>query len=225
VTPPVRRLLALAALALVVAAACGDGTAATPSSEATDGGPTPTAPSTAPGTDAPASSEPSAVPSDAPASEAPSDAPASEEPTATPDPAAAQCTGTDANRDFFASVASAVSWSVYCPVLPAGWFVEGGQYRLAGGGWLEIAYEGPEGESLALRQGAPCETADCVPSGTDLGPADYGDLAGTLLDLGNGRYAVVVDPGANPSWTLVTDGLAEADARQIAADLAAVNPG
>ena len=221
---PRRWLLALAALALVVAA-CGDGTADTASPRSTSAGPTPTATPTADGSDAPASSDPSSAPSDAPSSDAPSDAPASDEPTGTPDPAAAQCTGTDANRDFFASVAGAVDWAVYCPVLPTGWFVEGGQYRLAGGGWLEITYEGPDGESLAVRQGAPCDGAGCLPSGTDLGAADYGDLAGTLLDLGNGRYAVVVDPGSNPSWTLVTDGLAESDVRGVAADFAAVNPG
>ena len=73
-----------------------------------------------------------------------------------------------------------------------------------------------------MRQGAPCDAPDCVPIGSEVGGADYGDLAGTLLDLGDGRYAVVVDPGANPSWTLVTDGLAESDVRQLAADFALV---
>ena len=135
---------------------------------------------------------------------------------------AAACSGTDANRVFFASVAAAVDGSVYCPVLPSGWFVEGGQYRLAGGGWLDITYEGPDGQSLALRQGAPCSGAGCPPSGTDLGAATYGDLTGTLLDLGGGRFAVVVDPGANPSWTLIADGLAADEVRTVAADLTLV---
>ena len=76
--------------------------------------------------------------------------------------------------------------------------------------------------ALALRQGAPCSGAGCPPSGTDLGAATYGDLTGTLLDLGGGRFAVVVDPGANPSWTLIAEGLAADDVRRVAADLALV---
>ena len=207
-------------LAALLVAACGGSDDATPNPSA------PTASASAPlgpsasTPDDPASAGPTPAPSSEPlpTEDAPSDAP-----TEAPDPGSASaCTGTDANRDFFASVAASVDWSVYCPVLPSGWFVEGGQYRLAGGGWLEIAYEGPDGQSLALRQGAPCTGEGCPPSGTDLGEAAYGDLAGTLLDLSGGRFAVVVEPGANPSWTLVTDGLAADDVRRAAADLALV---
>ncbi len=211
-----RSWLALALVALLVAACGGTSDDTTPSptdapiASATD----PVEPTASP------TSEPTSAP---PSEPAPTDDTPSDEPSDDPDPgAAAACTGTDANRDFFASVATAVDWSVYCPVLPSGWFVEGGQYRLAGGGWLDITYEGPDGQTLALRQGAPCDGAGCPPSGTDLGEAAYGDLAGTLLDLGGGRYAVVVDPGANPSWTLVTEGLAADDVRRVAADLVLV---
>ena len=221
-TPLVRRLLASAALAVVVGACGGDGSA-TPSATQTGDVASPTAapPETAP----PASNDPSGAPSEDPTetpSEAPSDAPASDEPTPAPDPAAEACTGSNANRDFFAQVAGSVDWAVYCPVLPEGWFVEGGQYRLAGGSWLEVTYEGPGEARIELRQGAPCSTDGCVPTGTDLGAADYGDLGGTLLDLGGGRFAVVVDPGANPSWTLVSEGLAADDVRHIAAALTLV---
>jgi hypothetical protein len=215
---PRRRLLSLVVLALVVSA-CG-GTASTPTDDPTATlEPSPTA--APPGTDAPASPEPTGAPTEAPSTE-PTEAPATDDPTDDPDPNAAACTGTDANREFFAQVAASVAWAVYCPVLPDGWFVEGGQYRLAGGGWLEITYEGPDGGSIEVRQGAPCTTSGCVPTGTDLGPADYGDLAGTLLDVGSGRFAVVVDPGANPSWTLVGSDLAADDVRTIAADLTLV---
>ena len=220
-----RRALIVATALAVVVGACGGSETPTTTPDGTDGSTPVTSPTAAPPeTLQPGSGEPTTGPSDPP-SIGPTEAPPTDAPTSSPDPAAAACSGTAANRDFFASVATAVDWAVLCPVLPDGWFVEGGQYRLAGGGWLEIAYEGPDGERLAVRQGAPCDAAGCLPSGTELGAADYGDLSGTLLDLGNGRYAVVVDPGQDPSWTVVTDGLAEADVRLIAAAFTEVNPG
>ena len=115
-----------------------------------------------------------------------------------------------------------MSWPVYCPVLSDGWFVDGGQYRLAGGAWMEVAYRGPGGARIELREGAICGSGDCGPEGTDLGTADFGDRAGTIYDQGGGRYEVVVDPGASPSWILVVIGLSEADARTIAAGLSLV---
>ncbi|CAN5473679.1 hypothetical protein BH20CHL7_BH20CHL7_13740 [soil metagenome] len=135
------------------------------------------------------------------------------EPTDPTGASADACTGTPANHDFYAAVADAVAWTVYCPVLPAGWFVETGQYRLAGGGWLEISYRGPGGARLELREGVFCEGDDCTPDGTDLGAADFGDRSGSLLDLGAGRYAIVVDAGASPSWVVVASGLSEAAVR------------
>jgi hypothetical protein len=57
--------------------------------------------------------------------------------------AAASCTGTDENRQFFEAAAATLDWTVYCAVLPPGWFVDAGEYRRAGGGRLEIAYRGP----------------------------------------------------------------------------------
>jgi hypothetical protein len=215
---PRRRLLSLVALAML-AGGCGDAASTPTRDPGASLEPSPTG--APPGTDAPASNGPSAAPTAAP-TDAPSEPAPSGTPSDEPDPAAASCAGSDANREFFAQVAGAVDWAVYCPVLPAGWFVEGGEYRLAGGGWLEITYEGPDGSSVQLRQGAPCETAGCQPSGADLGEAAYGDLAGILLDVGNGGFAVVVDPGENPSWTLVAESLAADDVRRIAADLTLV---
>jgi hypothetical protein len=172
-----------------------------------------------------------AIPTDDPAtSEAPSDAPtptASEAaPSETPAEtvgtgAAAACAGNAENRDFYVATAQAVDWAVYCPVLGSGWFVEKGQYRLAGGGWMEIAYKGPGGAHLALREGAACTAADCRPSGDDLGEAAYGDMTGTLLQLSDG-YAVVVEPGATPSWSIEGTGLEQAAFETIAAALVRV---
>jgi hypothetical protein len=135
----------------------------------------------------------------------------------------AACTGSDENRDFFASMAAAVDWTVYCPVVPDGWFVEDGTYRLADGGWMEISYDGPGDARLVLRQGGFCETGDgCVPAGTDVGETALGDRTGTLVAVADGSWAIVGDRGATPSWLLVVQGLGEADARTIAANLHAI---
>ena len=130
------------------------------------------------------------------------------------------CTGSDENRDFYASMAAAVDWTVYCPVLPDGWFVDGGQYRLAGGGWLEISYDGPGASRIVLRQGAFCvDTTGCLPSGREVGEAPFGDRTAALMAGDDGSWSLVVDRGAARSWLLTVAGMDETDARTIAADL------
>jgi hypothetical protein len=119
-------------------------------------------------------------PTDAP--DATDDPDASDDPDATDTPtgtpgSAAECAGNDENRDFYMAVAGAVDWTVYCPVLGSGWFVESGQYRLAGGGWMEIGYRGPGGARIALREGAPCTAEGCIPTGDDLGTAAFSHRA------------------------------------------------
>jgi hypothetical protein len=171
-----------------------------------------------------------------PASEPPtaSDAPASDEPTesATPEPTetptsppgiADACTGTDANREFFVSVGLAVDWPVLCAVLPSHWFVNTGSYRLANGGKLLISYKGPGGATIALSEGSFCsDGTGCVPAGADAGDAALGPLAGTLVRLNDGGFAIVVDRGANPSWLLVAHGIDEATTVSMGAALAEV---
>lgn len=202
-------------------------------------------PSASPGTASPAATaggtatdQPTAAPSDVATqtpTEAPTEAPTvtptstgSPEPSASGEPSpspadgpAAACAGNDDNRDFYAKVAADVDWAVYCPVLGKGWVVDAGQYRLRGGGWMEIAYRGPGGARLEFREGAACTTEGCVPSGTDLGEAAFGDMTGTLFEDGD-RLAIVVDGGATPSWTLVGIGLDQAAFERVAADLVVV---
>lgn len=157
-----------------------------------------------------------------PATNAPTNAP--NPPSTTPGSAAA-CTGSDENRDFFASMAAAVDWTVYCPVLPDGWFVDDGQYRLAGGGWMRISYDGPGGAGILLQQGAFCTESDgCVPAGRDAGETAFGDRTGVLVDGNDGSWSIVVDRGAARSWLLIVTGLDEAGAKTVAADLRAVAP-
>jgi hypothetical protein len=136
---------------------------------------------------------------------------------------AAACSGSDENRDFFASMAAAVDWTVYCPSLPDGWFVDDGQYRLAGGGWMRISYDGPGDARILLQQGAFCtDLGGCVPGGRDVGETPFGDRTGDFVAGDDGSWSTVMDRGAALSWLLTVTGLDEASARTIAADLLAV---
>lgn len=135
----------------------------------------------------------------------------------------AECSGSDENRDFFASMAAAVDWTVYCPVLPNGWFVRDGQYRLAGGGWMEIGYNGPGNAGITLREGAFChDGGGCVPTGREVGETAFGDRIGMLVAGDDGSASIVVARGGTPSWLLVVTGLDEAGARAIAAALQSI---
>ena len=223
------RLALLLGVAILVAA-CGT----SGPTDSVNGQPT-AAPAT--GTTEPATTEPGASPSLAPQTSEPT---ASETPTETATPgestapssgpsasgassAADACTGSQANRDFFAAAAAAVDWSVLCGALPEGWFLSTGSYRLANGGKLDVSYSGPAGATLALSEGAFCaDGSGCVPSGTDAGDAQLGSMAGTLVQLDGGGFAIVVDRGATPSWLLVTSGLDQATTVAFGAALAQV---
>ena len=158
---------------------------------------------------------PQATPSP-PAEATPSEA-ASPTPTATaseePAPSgkagsAGACSGNDDNRSFFMDAAAAFDWAVYCAVLPERWFVADGQYRSARGGWLEIFYQGPGGARFELHEGGFCDAADgCVPGGLDAGSAAFGDRSGSLVNLADGRFAIVVDRGAAQSWLAIGEGM------------------
>ena len=213
-------LLAVIALAF---AAC-DGSAAppdatsTPSAAAATASPTDAEASETPETTDEASAEPT-EPTPEPTAEETAE-PTADAPSHGP---AVACAGNESNQDFFAVFAASVDWTVYCPVLPAGWFVENGRYRLAGGGRMEIVYKGPSGARFTLEEGAVCADADaCMPDGTDVGAAPLGGLDGTLFSAGDGSWAIVVDPGSNPSWRLVGTGMDEAAFRAIAAGMVVV---
>ncbi len=195
-----RRALAAFAVTALLVAACG-GTA-TPSPQPTGrsspgaSGPAATGEETSPPSARPTpTDEPTEAPSDQP-SEGPSGPPSgSPGPTASAG-AAAACTGSADNRAFYEGVADAVAWDVYCAVLPAGWFVETGSFRLSAGGRMEISYKGPAGQRLALRQGYYCAgQTGCIPAGPDAGPASYGGRPARLVDAGNGAWLVVAEDG------------------------------
>jgi hypothetical protein len=213
------RAALMAALTVVALVGCA------PSSRATA---TPDEPTEAPASSAAAptfSAEPS-VPDDPSAEPTPS-------PSSSVDPspsasagsgAAAGCSGSDENRQFFEAAAGTLTWTVYCATLPAGWFVDAGEYRRAGGGRLEISYGGPGGARLELHEGAFCaDGGGCVPSGTESGDAPFGDKTGTLIATDDGGWAVVVDRGEAISWLAVGSGIDENAFRAITSALAAVD--
>ncbi len=202
-------LIFLVALALLVAA-CGTtatrtpappsgSAAASPSGEPTPTGESSGAPTEEPTGEAsePPTGEPSAEPTESPAA---SGAPGG----------AADCSGNDDNRDFFVAVARAVAWDVYCAVLPAGWFVDAGQFRLAGGGKMTIAYKGPAGARLEVREGTYCAGVDgCIPAGPDAGTASFGGRSARLVDAGGGAWLVVAE-GGDVNWEAKGTGMGAA---------------
>ncbi len=212
----------LVTLVLAVLVGCGPASDATATPEAT---PTAAASEAEPGTsEAPSltvepSDPPVTTPPESPSAE-PSDPSPSE---SAGSGAAAGCSGDDKNRIFFEEAAADLDWTVYCAVLPSGWFVQEGFDRTAGGGRLEIAYRGPGGARLELRQGAFCTDATgCVPSGDDAGSAPFGDQTGTLIATDDGGWALVVDRDAPISWLAIGTGLDEDAFRAIAAALEGV---
>lgn len=123
----------LLAVLVIVLAACGSSTAT--DERSTSEAPAPTIDATV----APVKETPTEEPTATAKTPTPEPPPATVAPTSSIDRGGAgACSGSDKNRDFYASMAAAVEWTVYCPVLPDEWFVRDGQYRLAGGGWLEI---------------------------------------------------------------------------------------
>jgi hypothetical protein len=223
-----------AALLLGAVAACGSSPADVPAGTArasADGGPvaaTPEAGASA-GPDAsgePAESEPATGTPEPGASVEPAASDGPTQPAATPEasPGADACTGSAENRDFFAAAAETMSWDVYCAVLPDGWFVETGAYRLADGGRLDVTYRGPGGESIEVRQGAYCasDASACAPRDREIGSAAFGDRPGVLVALGGSEkdgFAVYVDAGVAPSWAISGSGMDEAPFTAIAAAL------
>jgi hypothetical protein len=116
-----------------------------------------------------------------------------------------------------------VGWDVYCAVLPKDWIVSAGKYRLANGGYLEMSYKGPGGATLSLSEGSFCtDGTGCVPSGSDVGSAQFGALQATLVATDAGGFAIVAARGEQPSWLMVTSGLDQATAVSLGAALAHV---
>ena len=221
------------AFAVVLAvAACGGATVSgspagpTPTPEGSTASPSPSAEPPSPSARPSASARHSAVPA-SPSAPAPTPTPTSAH---LPDQGAAACFGSLDTRDFFDAIAEAVTWPVYCAVLPTGWAVDAGAgkntYALANGGRMVIGYHDGSGAHLELREGHWCTdgATACAPTAADLGPIAVGDLRGELVDLGGSDgFAVYVSPGQVPSWTITGTGLDEATFRSLVGQLALVS--
>jgi hypothetical protein len=214
--PPIHLLAAIVSLLVVSACIGGERDAGvTPSASIPSQRPSAPSPAASPTLQPSPSASPTVVPTE---SATPTETPVEEPtPTLAPAEAVAACAGNDANRAFYLDASENLDWPVYCPVLPARWVVATGSYSGRGVGLLEISYNGPSGATLALQQGAFCETSDgCVPAGTDAGEAAFGDQTGTLVTLDDGGYAIVVGRADTPSWLVVATGIDEATFRSFA---------
>ena len=217
-----RPLLAAVVVALTLAGCIGGQGGAAGTAAPSASAPVPSLPSEAPSpTLQPSpSSSTTDVPTDSPAATGSpsSTVPASSGASQPAEEAVTACTGTDENRTFFLNASQNLDWPVYCPVLPARWYVTSGTYSGRGVGQLSIGYQGPAGATLTLQEGGFCETSDgCVPAGNDTGDAAFGDRQGTLVTLDDGGYAIVVGRADTPSWLAVSTGMDEATFRQVAA--------
>jgi hypothetical protein len=165
-----------------------------------------------------------------PASSAPSSSPQATTPGATPSGSEAPspssdapCTSSTTNPTFFSTIAESVSWTVYCAVLPAGWYFQLGNYDLNGAGQMTVTYKGPGGVHLQLQEGAFCTGGEsvCATHDSIIGPTAYGDQTGQLMTLVPG-YVVYVSPGVPPSWAAASVDLPESTFVRLVADLHAV---
>jgi hypothetical protein len=108
-------------------------------------------------------------------------------------------------------------------VLPKGWHVDSGKYRLANGGFLVISYKGPNGAGLSLCEGSFASESGCSISGSDSGNAAFGSMAGTLVTTDAGGFAITAARGQQPSWLMITSGLDQATTVALGAALAPVH--
>ena len=121
---------------------------------------------------------------------------------------ASACSGTAENQDFYAAVAAAVSGPSTARSCRTGWFVAAGQVSPRRRRTTRDQLSRTQRRELhaAARARSAVDPDGCVPGGTELGAAAFGDSPGTP-DLGatTGRGRSSVDAGANPSWLLGRD--------------------
>ena len=226
------RLPLFLAAGVLVLAGCGLGSVSTAPSDTA-------APSNAPG------SAPAASPSAGPTTDSPTPAPSesigptptdstgpSSGPTpsdsAQPSPSASSpasvCSGAKDTPDFYLAFAGSVNFPVYCAVLPAGWSLVSGTYRLANGGHITISFRRKaDSATFQLDEGSFCaDNSGCVPSGTAAGTGSFGDLTGNLVQTSTG-FALVVAKGEKPSWLATANGLDQATFLALAAALHPIN--
>lgn len=223
------RLSTFLIVGLLVLSGCGLGTPTTPPPGSIAPSQVPSAePSVAP--TASSLVEPSPTDSSPPAptdSLEPSSGPTpvgSAEPSPSPSSAASVCSGAKDTPDFYTSFAGSVSFPVYCAVLPAGWSLVSGTYRLANGGRITINFRRKaDNATFELDEGSFCaDSSGCVPGGSAAGSGPFGDLNGSLVQT-TGGFALVVAKGEKPSWLAIGNGLDQASFLALTGALHSIN--
>jgi hypothetical protein len=192
----------------LVAVACGS---ATPTPIVIYTTPTP-GPTDTPTPEPTATPTPTPAPTPTPEPSLTEEPSASEAPTATPVPGpsgpAGACSGSASVQQLFADVAASASFSVYCGVVGSPWFFDAGSYNSAG---LDAIYctqtnsghTCPSGPRIEIKEG-PFPTY--VFAGSSLGPAQFGDLSGTLYSVSGGGFLIYVSPGTAKSYLAIGSG-------------------
>ena len=136
-------------------------------------------------------------------------------PSGSPDAgAAAACTGTDENRKFFEDAAARARLDGAVRGAAEGLVRLGRQLHAEAGRQASRSRtRARNGATIALSEGAWCkDAAGCAPAGTEVGPAAFGPLAGTLFKLDDGGFAVVVAQGETASWQFQAEGIGKSKA-------------
>jgi hypothetical protein len=133
------------------------------------------------------------------------------------------CAPSAGDLSFWAKAAAAMSWDVYCPVLPSDWLVNGGSYD-GSTETINMTFRGPGGATLAIDEGAFCtsDVTTCSPHDSVVGTTAFGDLTGSLDTLAGERLVVYVNPGTSTGYALTSSGLSQSDLVSFAATLVKV---
>lgn len=226
---------ACALLVALLVVACGTTNPTAPTTESS--APPPTGATTA--TPVPSSATPTESGSGEPSaaasasseatSEATPEASTETSPVASGSGAGNSCAGSSDNQSWYTTAADGLPFDVYCPVLPATWFVDagGGTWRGGTDQWLQITYKGPGGAKILVQEGAFCTggLSLCSPHDTVLGTATFGSLPGSLDALGpapSDGYAIYIDPGTGKGYTITGTGISQDAFAAIAAALVKV---
>jgi hypothetical protein len=105
--------------------------------------------------------------------------------------------------------------------LPSSWWLQDTAYQQPNGGLFTISYTNLKGQTLTVGEGNFCAgDSTCWTSISDLGPASFGDLAGTLkLRTTDPQYAVYVGAGTANGYQIIGNGLTQAQFVAIAAGM------
>jgi hypothetical protein len=122
---------------------------------------------------------------------------------------------------FWTAAANALPFSVYCGIVPGGWFFNGSLYTQPNGGHLgaKYSYKTTGGPSIQIDEGGDATKFTSVTPGATLGSAIFGDLPGTLYAGSSGGFVLLVAPGTSHAYQAVGTGVTQATFVNIAVAL------